>query len=89
MNAPVYSFPWVISPLTFDEFESEYFEKKFIHLKRGNSEYFSPALSYAAIEEYLYNETLKFPGTRLTNAKEDVPSEKYVLGDKVVTSTVL
>ena len=89
MSNTVYSFPWVISPLSFEEFESEYFEKKFIHIKRNQSNYFGPALSYEAIEEYLYNETLKFPSTRLTNAKEDVPSEKYVTGEKVVTSNLL
>lgn len=89
MSAPVYSFPWVISPLSFEEFENEYFEKRFVHLKRNDREYFSPALSYAAIERYLYNETLKFPSTRLTNAKEDVPTEKYVQGEKVVASNLL
>lgn len=89
MNVPVYTFPWVISPLSFEEFEKDYFEKRFIHIKRNQTEYFSPALTYSAIEDYLYNETLKFPSTRLTNAKEDVPSEKYVVGDKVVTSNLL
>jgi len=89
MVPQVYSFPWVIAPLSFEEFENEYFEKRYIHLKRGESKYFAPALSYEVIEEYLYNETLKFPSTRLTNAKEDVPSEKYVRGDKVDTSNLL
>lgn len=89
MRAPVYSFPWIIAPLSFEEFESEYFEKKFIHIKRNSSDYFFPALSYQSIEDYLYNETLKFPSTRLTNAKEDVPSEKYVMGEKVLTSNLL
>jgi len=84
MVPQVYSFPWVIAPLSFEEFENEYFEKRYIHLKRGESKYFAPALSYEVIEEYLYNETLKFPSTRLTNAKEDVPSEKYVLGIKSI-----
>lgn len=89
MNVPAYTFPWVISPLSFEEFEKEYFEKKFIHIKRSQTGYFSPALTYSAIEDYLYNETLRFPSTRLTNAKEDVPSEKYVVGEKVVTSNLL
>lgn len=89
MNVPVYTFPWVIAPLSFEEFEKDYFEKKFIHIKRSQTEYFSPALTYSAIEDYLYNEALRFPSTRLTNAKEDVPSEKYVVGDKVVASNLL
>lgn len=89
MNSPVYSFPWVIAPLSFEEFENEYFEKKYIHVKRNDEMYYASALSYAAIENYLYNETLKFPSTRLTNAREDVPSEKYVTGEKVVTSNLL
>lgn len=89
MNVPVYTFPWVISPLSFEEFEMDYFEKRYIHIKRSQTEYFSPALTYSAIEDYLYNETLRFPSTRLTNAKEDVPSEKYVVGDKVVASNLL
>lgn len=89
MSVTVYTFPWVISPLSFEQFEKEYFEERFIHIKRSDKEYFSPVLTYLDIEKYLYNETLRFPSTRLTNAKEDVPSEKYVMGEKVVTSNLL
>lgn len=89
MVSSVYTFPWVIAPLSFEEFEMEYFEKKYFHVKRGNSSYYSQALSYDAIESYLYNETLKFPSTRLTNAREDIASEKYVVGEKVITSNLL
>lgn len=82
-------FAQLIAPVSPLEFDEKYFEKKHLYLSRNNTNYYSSVLTKTDLERILYEQVPKYPSVRLTNAKEDVPSDKYVNGDKVNTSSLL
>jgi len=82
-------FARLIAPVTPLEFDENFFENKHFHLARNNKDYYKSILTISDLERILYEQTPRFPSVRLTNAREDVPADKYVNGDKVNTSSLL
>ncbi len=83
------SLDWFINPITKEYFFEKYYEQKTLHISREVKNYYSNLLTFETIENLLYSQALKFPTLRLTKLKEDISSEKYVLGDRVIPTQIL
>ena len=56
----------VISPLSNEDFFSQYFEKKFLHIARNSPDYFDHILNLKDIDELLATNRLHYPQINLT-----------------------
>jgi ribosomal protein L16 Arg81 hydroxylase len=84
-----YSFDWLMNPVSKKEFFEAYFEQKHVHIKRSDSNYYSKLLTLESIEHFLYSQVVRFPAVRMTKSKEEIPADKYVMGDRVIPSQVI
>lgn len=84
-----FSFDWLMNPINREEFFSEYFEQKHLHLQREDSNYFSKLLSVDVIEEFLFSQVVKYPAVKLTKSNEEIQPDKYVVNGRVIPSQIL
>ncbi len=48
------SLDWVLAPLSMEEFRDRYWEKDFLHVERGDPDYYSGLFSFADLDRALY-----------------------------------
>ncbi len=72
-----YSFSKLIAPVSRETFLAEHWEKKPLHIKRGNPAYFGDLLSMRAFDRVLTTQTLMHPTCFITNAAREVKAEDY------------
>jgi len=83
------SFDWILYPLKFSEFQDTYFEKKPLHIERKDATYYQHILTADMLDTILYNQSMKYPALKLTNANDDINHEKYLYGENRVNYTEL
>lgn len=83
------SMDWLLAPVTKEDFFANYYERKYLHIPRADHSYHSSLLSIEAVDELLYSQVVRFPSVRMTNSKEEVPPEKYVMGDRILPAQVI
>lgn len=74
----------ILTPITFEEFTKTYLERKLLHLKRGNPEYFSSVVDLKHLDEIVTS--IRIPPTNLNLAKDNLPLplEDYCIGNSYV-----
>jgi len=70
-------FEKLIHPITKDEFFSEYWGKRFLHIPRNDPSYHAHVASYRDVEEYLARNDLRYPYIRLVKEGRELPLNNY------------
>jgi len=84
-----YSLDWLLYPLTSEQFYTDYFEKKYLHIARENqSTYYSALLNQDKIDQILGGRLFRFPALRLTKFGQEVNSSQYT-NDKFVDMSLV
>lgn len=73
----------LIHPITPQEFFSEYFEKKPLHISRNKKDFFRELLSIDRIDELLAEQSLHVPKIKMVNYKEDIEPSRFADGDLI------
>ena len=76
-------FDYLISPLLKNDFFSNYWEKKFLHVIRNKENYYKDYLSVAAVDDFLSQQIIMPQGIRLVNQGGDIHSTGWIKRDTV------
>lgn len=68
---------WLIDPLRTVEFERDYYEQRFVHIRRKASPYYAELLSVADLDTVLGTHSAKYPDISLVRDDGDVSSSEY------------
>ena len=68
---------WLIDPLRTVEFERDYYEQRFVHIRRKASPYYAELLSVADLDTVLGTHSAKYPDISLVRDDGDVSSGEY------------
>ena len=68
---------WLIDPLQTGEFERDYYEQRFVHIRRKASPYYAELLSVADLDTVLGTHSAKYPDISLVRDDGDVSSGEY------------
>ena len=72
------TFETLIHPLTVDDFNSNYNEKKHAHIKSNNASRFSDLISFEKLDEIAGMYGLTAPDITVVNSKNDVSKNEYI-----------
>ncbi|AOJ05521.1 hypothetical protein WS70_28025 [Burkholderia mayonis] len=75
-NAP-FTFSDLIAPLSADQFFSEYWEAKPMHLSRGHQRHYAQLISAGDVETMLAKHDIRHPGIRLAKAGRYLAPDTY------------
>jgi len=67
----------LIAPLGFDKFVREYWERKPLHLSRGEAHYYDRVLTNADLESIISSADLRYPAIQLARNGSYLPAEAY------------
>lgn len=73
------SLQWLINPLTSGEFFQDYWEKKPLVIRRGQSDYFTSLLSLREVDRVITTLDRRYPDIVLKNADSRIASSNYTL----------
>ena len=65
MSSEVFDFARLIKPINAEDFFADYWEKKPIHIKREDHDYYSSLLTYQDLDEIISSGELRFPAIKL------------------------
>lgn len=82
------TFANLINPVGIDEFFSEYWERKILHVKRNEPAYFDQFLDVPAIDEYLNRQDLSPATIRLVKDGIDVQQDELTVKEYLLSGTV-
>jgi ribosomal protein L16 Arg81 hydroxylase len=68
---------WLLDPHTPDEFFSQYWEQRPLHLKRGVEGYYTPVMTAEDLGKLIGESDLRYPAVRLAKGGGFYPSEIY------------
>lgn len=71
-------FSTVIAPIGEEQFFKVYWERCFLHVSRGDPQYFQSLVSIEDIDKEIARADTRFPDIRAARADEDLPKEEYV-----------
>lgn len=77
------TFDWLIHPQCPDDFFSNYWEKKHLHIQRANANYYSFLLSLSEIDHIISTYDIRFPSLRLANSKSKIDSSEFVISREI------
>ena len=72
------TFEALIHPLTLDDFNSQYYEKKHAHIKTNNASRFSDLISFEKLDEIVGMYGLTAPDITVVNSRNDVSKDQYI-----------
>lgn len=74
--------PFLLDPITPEAFFQDYYEKRYLKIKRQEPDYFRSILDYDQVDEMLFSMHLHHPQTRIVdNSQETFPdAEGYTVG---------
>jgi ribosomal protein L16 Arg81 hydroxylase len=67
----------LLNPHDKHDFQTTYFEKKYLHVPRRNPEHYSALFSKQEVEKLFADRTFRFPSLRLTKQGEEIQSSEY------------
>lgn len=70
-------FEKLIHPLTPDDFFSNYWGKRHLHIERNDPKYHHDVLTFDAVDDYLARNDLRYPYIRLVKAGRELPLDNY------------
>lgn len=70
-------FEKLIHPLTRDDFFSNYWGKRHLHIERNDPTYHHDVLTFDAVDDYLARNDLRYPYIRLVKAGRELPLDNY------------
>lgn len=80
-------FERLIYPISPEEFFSEYWGKRHLHISRNDPEYHHGVLTFADVDDYLARNDLRYPYIRLVKEGRELPLANYardrVFGDNL------
>lgn len=82
------SFSNLISPLSVEEFFQVYWEKKLLHLKRDQANFYDHILSIGDLDSYLQREDLSPLGMLLAVSGNDIDPRKWTKEERLLNGTV-
>lgn len=72
------TFEALVHPLTVDDFNSNFHEKKHAHIKSSNTSRFSDLISFEKLDEIVGMYGLTAPDITVVNSKKDVSKNEYI-----------
>jgi ribosomal protein L16 Arg81 hydroxylase len=75
------TFNWLLKPISLASFNSEYFEKKHLLVKRPSPDYYKNLFTYSELNDCLGSQVFSYPDTRLIDNKRGgtIPATEYCL----------
>ena len=78
----------LLSPINIENFFSNYWEKKFIHIQRNNPEYFTDTLGIIDLDNFLSQQNLNSNGLRIVKDGKDINAEEWTISNKLITGKI-
>jgi ribosomal protein L16 Arg81 hydroxylase len=79
----------LIAPLRFEDFFREHWERKPLHLSRGDAHYYDDVLTNAALESIISSADLRYPAMQLAKNGSYLPAEAYTKNIKHGTESFI
>jgi len=75
----------LLFPISIEDFFSNYWEQKFIHIQRNNPEYFTDILGITDLDDFLSQQNLSTEGLRIVKDGKDVNPEEWTITNKLIS----
>jgi ribosomal protein L16 Arg81 hydroxylase len=75
------NFQFLINPIKLETFFSEYYQKKHLHIKRTDKNYFRGILSMENIDNYLSRNDVYYPALRIVKNGKELDNSLYLKND--------
>jgi ribosomal protein L16 Arg81 hydroxylase len=76
-DGPQHAWDKLLFPIQSHDFDTKYFEKKYLHISRSNKDHYSNLFSRQEVEKLLNEKSFRFPALRLTKHGEEIQSSEY------------
>ena len=77
MSIPAFSLPWILDPVSREDFFKEYWEARPLVVSRKDPGYFDPLLSLDEIDRIITTLNLSHPDLQLVSSAEEIRSHHY------------
>jgi ribosomal protein L16 Arg81 hydroxylase len=67
----------LLAPITLDDFVRDYWERKPLHLSRGDADYYDDVLTNAGLENIISHADLRYPAIQLAKSGSYLAAEAY------------
>lgn len=75
MNTQELAFALLINPIPPEQFFAEYWEKKPLHIRRGDNEFYKDVITQADLDNLITNGDLRYPALKLVQKGDDTPRQ--------------